>query len=217
MMDFAQFLQFLLHFDQHLGGLIARHEVMVYAMLFLVVFCEIGMLPLFFLPGDPLLFICGAFCATGALNIWILVPWLFAATVLGSALNYWAGRAIGHRVYALNYQWLDRTALQRTHAFYERYGRITFILSPFVAVVRTCAPFVGGVARMTFAKFMLSVIIGAAVWVLTLVPGGYFFGHIPLIRDHMGAIVLLGLALGLGALAIGGVLKACSTRPDSGR
>lgn len=211
-MDFTQFLNLLVHFDQHLGSMIAQHHVMIYAMLFMVVFCEIGVLPLFFLPGDPLLFICGAFCAMGALNIWILAPLLIAATVLGSALNYWAGRAVGQRAYALNYRWLDRTALQKTHAFYERYGRVTFVLSPFIAVVRTFAPFVGGVARMTFAKFLVSALTGAAVWVLTLVPGGYFFGNLPLIRDHMGALVLLGLALGLGSLAVGGLIRACRDR-----
>lgn len=211
-MDVTQFLNLLVHFDQHLGSMIVQHHVMIYAMLFMVVLCEIGVLPLFFLPGDPLLFICGAFCAMGALNIWILMPLLIAATVLGSALNYWTGRAVGQRAYSLNYKWLDQAALQKTHAFYERYGRVTFILSPFIAVVRTFAPFVGGAACMTFPKFLVSVSIGAAVWVLTLVPGGYFFGNIPLIRDHMGALVLLGLALGLGALAINGLLQVYRRR-----
>ena len=207
-MDFTQFLNLLVHFDQQLGGMIAHHHEVIYVMLFAVVFCEIGVLPLFFLPGDPLLFLCGAFCAMGVLNIWLLTPLLFAAAVLGSVLSYWTGRGIGQRAYTRNYRWLDRDALQRTHAFYERYGRVTFILSPFIAVVRTFAPFVGGVAGMTFEKFLVSVIAGAAVWVLTLVPGGYFFGNIPLIRDHMGAIVLLGLALGLGSLAMSGLVRA---------
>lgn len=211
-MDFAQFLPMLLHFDRHLGSLIAQHHVLVYAMLFLVVFGEIGVLPLFFLPGDPLLFLCGAFCATGALNIWILVPLLVAATVLGSMLNYWTGHTIGHKAYSLNYRWLDRAALQKTHAFYERHGHITFILSPFIAVVRTFAPFIGGVARMTFAKFLAAVVSGAAVWVLALVPGGYFFGNIPLIRDHMSTIVLLGLALGLGGLVASSLVRAWRAR-----
>jgi membrane-associated protein len=148
----------------------------------------------------------------GALNIWLLLPLLFAAAVLGSMLSYGTGRAMGQRAYARNYRWLDRDALQKTHAFYERYGRVTFILSPFIAVVRTFAPFVGGIAGMAFEKFLISVIAGAAVWVLILVPGGYFFGNIPLIRDHMGAIVLLGLTLGLGALAVSGLVRAYKAR-----
>jgi len=207
-MEVAQFLDLLVHFDQHLGSMLIQYHVLVYAMLFLVVFLETGVLPLFFLPGDPLLFICGAFCATGALNIWVLMPLLIAAAVLGSTLNYWTGRAVGKKAYDRNHPWLNRAALARSHAFYERYGHITFLFSPFVAVVRTFAPFVGGVAGMTFTKFLFWVVAGALAWVLILVPGGYFFGNLPWIRDHMGAIVLLGLGLGLGSLAVSGLLQA---------
>lgn len=202
-----ELLQGLLHINQLLGTLIAEHGNLVYAVLFLVVFCEIGLLPLFFLPGDPLLFFCGAFCAAGALSIWLLLPLLFAAAVLGSLLSYWLGRGLGEQAYLRNYRWLDRDALARAHAFYERYGRVTFLVSPFVAVVRTFAPFAGGVSGMTFGKFLPAVVAGAALWVGTLLIGGYFFGNIPLIRDHIGAIVLLGLALGLSSLALGPVLR----------
>jgi membrane-associated protein len=211
-MDFTLFLNMLAHFDQHLGSMIAQYHVAVYAMLFVVVFCEIGVLPLFFLPGDPLLFICGAFCATGALNIWVLMPLLIAAAVLGSTLNYGTGRVVGQKAYERNHPWLNREALARSHAFYERYGHVTFLFSPFVAVVRTFAPFVGGVAGMTFTKFLFWVFAGALAWVLILVPSGYFFGNIPWIRDHMGAIVLLGLGLGLGSLAVSGLLQARERR-----
>lgn len=205
MMDF---LHLLLHFDQHLGGMIVAHQGLVYGMLFLLVLCEIGVLPLFFLPGDPLLFVCGAFCATGALNIWLLMPVLLLATVLGSLLGYACGQAVGERAYAHDYRWLNRAALQRTQTFYQRYGRITLLLSPFIAVVRTFAPFVAGVGRMTFPHFLASTVAGAALWVLTLVPAGYFFGHLPLVHDHLGALVLLGLAIGLGFLALAAVLRA---------
>lgn len=213
-MDFSHFLQLLLHFDRHLGGMIAQYQVLIYAMLFLVVLVEIGVLPLFFLPGDPLLFVCGAFCAMGRLNIWLLLPLLVVAAVLGSLLGYGAGRAVGGEACALDSRWLDRAALQKTHAFYERYGRLTLILSPFIAVVRTFAPFVAGVARMTFARFLGAVLAGAALWVLTLVPAGYFFGNIPLLRDHMGAIVLLGLAIGLGCVACGALWRAYKRTVD---
>lgn len=215
-MDVSQVLQLLLHFDQHLGSLIAQHQFAIYAMLFFVVFLEIGVLPLFFFPGDPLLFICGAFCATHALNLWLILPLLFAATIFGSLLNYAIGHRVGDKVYAMNARWLDRDALQKTHDFYERYGRITFLLSPFIAVVRTFAPFVAGVARMTFGSYLAAVTLGAAVWVMTLVPGGYFFGNIPLIRDHMGTIVLAGLALGLGGLAVSGMMRAARNARAAG-
>jgi len=175
-----------------------QYGSLVYALLFAIVFCETAFLVLFFLPGDPLLFISGALCATGAMNIWILMVLLFTAAVAGSIVNYWLGNAIGQRVFVRDYKWLNREALEKTHAFYEKHGGITFLLSPFIAVVRTFAPFVAGVSAMTFRKFQLFVVAGAALWVITLVSSGYFFGNIPVIRDHLNSIVLLGVGLGLG-------------------
>jgi len=175
-----------------------QYGSLVYALLFAIVFCETAFLVLFFLPGDPLLFISGALCATGAMNIWILMVLLFTAAVAGSIVNYWLGNAIGQRVFVRDYKWLNREALEKTHAFYEKHGGITFLLSPFIAVVRTFAPFVAGVSAMTFRKFRLFVVAGAALWVITLVSSGYFFGNIPVIRDHLNSIVLLGVGLGLG-------------------
>ena len=119
---------------------------------------------------------------------------------------------MGKNVYSHNYRWLDREALRRSHEFYEKHGSVTFLMSPFIAVVRTFAPFVGGVASMTLPKFMAAMISGAAVWVLSLVVGGYYFGNIPVIRDHVGAIVLIGLGLGLGALAVSALVKAYKGR-----
>ncbi|MDR3426521.1 VTT domain-containing protein [Silvimonas sp.] len=211
-MDWTQLLQLSLHFDQHLGGLIAQYGTTVYVMLFAIVFCEIAFLPLFFLPGDPLLFICGAFCARGAIDIWVLIPLLFVATVAGSVVNYWIARGIGQRVLAREHRWLDRNALQKTHAFYEQRGGMTFLLSPFIAVIRTLAPFVGGLSAMTFARFLWFVTLGAALWVGVLVVGGYFFGNVPLIRDHMSSIVLLGVALGVGALVVSSVWRLIKGR-----
>jgi membrane-associated protein len=200
-------LQLLLHLNQFLGALIAQHGELAYVVLFAIVFSEIGLLPLFFLPGDPLLFFCGAFCATGALSLGLLLPLLFAAAVLGTLLSYGLGRALGERAHARNYRWLDREALDRAHAFYERYGRVTFLMSPFIAVVRTFAPFAAGVSGMTFSRFLPAVVAGAALWVGILVMGGYYFGNIPFVRDHVGGIVLLGLALGLLSLVLGSLLR----------
>jgi len=191
-------LQTILHLDQYLHIVIMQYGSLVYALLFAIVFCETALLVLFFLPGDPLLFISGALCATGAMNIWILMVLLFTAAVAGSIVNYWLGNAIGQRVFVRDYKWLNREALEKTHAFYEKHGGITFLLSPFIAVVRTFAPFVAGVSAMTFRKFQLFVVAGAALWVITLVSSGYFFGNIPVIRDHLNSIVLLGVGLGLG-------------------
>jgi len=139
-MDWLHLLQTALHFDQHVGSAAAQYGAAIYAMLFAIIFCEIAFIPLFFLPGDPLLFICGAFCATGAISIWIVMPVLFVATVAGSVVSYRVGRAIGSTVFTRDYRWLDKAALQRTHAFYEEHGGLTFLLSPYIAVVRTFAP-----------------------------------------------------------------------------
>ncbi|MEO8304389.1 MAG: VTT domain-containing protein [Betaproteobacteria bacterium] len=211
-MDAMALLQFSLHFDQHLGNAIAQHGTAIYVILFAIICIEIGVVPMFFLPGDPLLFLCGAYCATGAISVVIVVPVLFAATVVGSLLSYGSGIAVGTRVYSHDYRWLDKAALARTHAFYENHGRLTFLLSPFIAVVRTFAPFVAGVARMTFARFVSAAMAGAAIWVATLVGGGYYFGNVPVIHDHMSAIVLFGMALGVGSLVVGSAWRHFKAR-----
>ncbi|MEO8136985.1 MAG: VTT domain-containing protein [Betaproteobacteria bacterium] len=186
-------------------------------ILFAIICVEIGVVPMFFLPGDPLLFLCGAYCATGAINVLIVAPVLFAATVVGSLLSYGSGFAVGNGVFTRDYGWLDKAALLKTHAFYENHGRLTFLLSPFIAVVRTFAPFVAGVAQMTFAHFVSAVMAGAAIWVVTLVGGGYYFGNVPVIHDHMTAIVLFGVIVGVGSLAAGSVWRYFKARRSRGR
>ncbi|MEO5701123.1 MAG: VTT domain-containing protein [Casimicrobiaceae bacterium] len=197
-----EFLELALHFDRHLGSVIAEHGTLVYLLLFAIVFVEIAFLPLFFLPGDPLIFICGAFCAKGGLDIRITLPVLFAATVAGSLVNFGIGLRIGENVDRHQYRWLNRDALDRTRAFFETWGRWTFLVSPFLAVIRTFAPFVAGVARMSPGRFVTSVTAGAALWVLVLVPAGYWFGNIPIVHDHLAAIVLAGIGLGTGSLLV---------------
>jgi len=206
-MDFMQLLDMILHVDKYLGTFITDYGTMVYAVLFAIVFCETGLVVLPFLPGDTLLFIGGAFCATGAINPWLLMTLLLTAAVAGNTINYWIGSAIGHKVFTHDYKWLDKAALQKTHAFYENHGGKTIILARFVPVVRTFAPFVAGVSEMTFAKFQLFNIIGALAWVVGLVAGGYFFGNIPIIRDHLNAIVLLGVGAAAIPVALGGLWK----------
>lgn len=206
-MDLMQLLHTALHFHQNLGSLVAAHGTLVYAMLFAIVFVEIGVLPLFFLPGDPLLFLCGAFCVGGGMSIWVLMPVLILATIGGSVLSYATGRALGQRVFTYDFTWLDKAALARTHRFYENYGGVTFLLSPYLAVVRTFAPFVAGVSAMGFPRFVGFVVMGAVFWVVSMVVGGYFFGNVPLVRDNMSAIVLLGVGLGTGSLLLSGLWR----------
>lgn len=206
-MDFMQFFDMMLHVDKYLGTVIAQYGTLVYVVLFAIVFCETGLVILPFLPGDTLLFIAGAFCASGAMNAWVLVVLLILAAVIGNTVNYWIGSAIGHKVFTQDYKWLDKTALQKTHAFYENHGGKTIILARFIPIVRTFAPFVAGVSEMTFGKFQVFNIAGAALWVVSLVAGGYFFGNIPIIRDHLNTIVLIGVGAAVIPLALGGLWK----------
>jgi len=206
-MDFLQFFDMILHVDKYLGTFIAEYGTMVYVVLFAIVFCETGLVVLPFLPGDSLLFIAGAFCATGAMNEWVLMSLLIIAAVTGNTVNYWIGRAIGQKVFTHDYRWLDKDALRKTHAFYENHGGKTIILARFVPVVRTFAPFVAGVSAMTFAKFQFFNIVGALIWVIGLVVAGYFFGNIPFIRNHLNTIVLVGVGAAVIPVAVGGMWK----------
>jgi membrane-associated protein len=206
-MDFMQFFDMIVHVDKYLGQFIAQYGTLVYAVLFAIVFCETGLVVVPFLPGDSLLFIAGAFCASGAMNAWVLILLLVVAAVSGNTLNYWIGSAIGHKVFTHDYKWLDKNALRKTHAFYEDHGGKTIILARFIPIVRTFAPFVAGVSEMTFMKFQIFNIVGALAWVAGLVAAGYFFGNIPVIRDHLNTIVLLGVGAAVIPLALGGLWK----------
>lgn len=206
-MDFLQFLDMMLHVDKYLGTFIAQYGTLVYVVLFAIVFCETGLVILPFLPGDSLLFIAGAFCATGAMNEWVLMSLLIIAAVTGNTVNYWIGSAIGHKVFTHDYRWIDKDALRKTHAFYENHGGKTIILARFVPIVRTFAPFVAGVSEMTFAKFQFFNFVGAILWVVGLVAAGYFFGNIPMIRNHLNTIVIIGVGAAVVPLALGGLWK----------
>jgi membrane-associated protein len=206
-MDLMQVFDMLLHVDQTLGMLLAQYGTYVYAVLFAIVFCETGLVVLFFFPGDTLLFIAGAACATGQMSYPLLLVLLITAAVSGNTLNYWIGEAIGQRVFTHDYRWINKDALRRTHDFFEKHGGKTIILARFVPVVRTFAPFVAGVSDMTHARFQLYNFTGAALWVASLVTGGYFFGNIPVVRDHLTAIVLVGVGAAVVPLALGGLYK----------
>ncbi|MDP3844294.1 MAG: VTT domain-containing protein [Oxalobacteraceae bacterium] len=206
-MEFMQFFDMILHVDKTLGHLLENYGTMVYAVLFLIVFAETGLVVFPFLPGDTLLFIGGAFCATGAMDAWLLVSLLLVAAIGGNTLNYWFGSLIGNKVFTHDYKWLDKKALHKTHVFFEKHGGKTIILCRFVPIVRTFAPFVAGVSKMTFSKFQLFNVTGALLWVVGLVAAGYFFGNIPIIRDHLNTIVLIGVAAAVVPLMLGGAWK----------
>jgi len=206
-MDLMHLFDMLLHVDKSLGTLLAQNGTYVYLVLFAIVFCETGLVVLFFFPGDTLLFIAGAFCATGEMSYPLLASLLVTAAVTGNTVNYFIGEAVGHRMFTHNYRWINRDALTRTHAFFEKHGGKTIILARFVPVVRTFAPFVAGVSDMTHTRFQLYNVAGALLWVLSLVTAGYFFGHVPIIKDHLTEIVLVGVSAAIVPLAIGGLYK----------
>jgi membrane-associated protein len=206
-MDLMQIFDMLLHVDKTLGTLLAQYGVYVYAVLFFIIFAETGLVVLFFFPGDTLLFIAGAFCATGEMNYLFLMILLITAAITGNTLNYWIGARIGQRVYTHDYRWLNKDALTRTHAFFEKHGGKTIILARFVPVVRTFAPFVAGVSGMSHSRFQMFNVTGALLWVISLVTAGYFFGNIPIIRDNLTTIVMIGVAAAVVPVVLGGLYK----------
>ena len=206
-MDFMQFFDMILHVDKTLEVIIQQYGTLVYAVLFAIIFCETGLVVLFFFPGDTLLFIAGALCAVGEMNLLLLNVLLITAAVTGNTLNYWIGEAIGQKVFTHDYRWLNKEALRRTHEFFEKHGGKTIVLARFVPVVRTFAPFVAGVSDMTHTRFQLYNITGAVLWVLLLTTAGYFFGNIPLVRDHLTEIVMVGVGVAVVPMVLGGAWK----------
>jgi membrane-associated protein len=201
-MAITDFLSMLLHVDKMLDQMLPVYGSLVYAILFAIVFAETGLVIFPFLPGDSLLFIGGAFCATGAMNSVLLSSLLIAAAVSGNTVNYMIGRAIGNKAFTHNYRWLDRAALQKTHTFFEMHGGKTIVLARWLPVVRTFAPFVAGVSQMGWVQFQLFNVSGAVLWVVGLITLGYYFGGIPIIRDHLNTIVLIGFAAAAGPVAL---------------
>lgn len=198
----SQFVDFFLHLDKHLGVLIQNYGVWTYAILFLIVFCETGLVVTPILPGDSLLFAAGAFAAVGALDPWLLCGLLTAAAILGDAVNYMIGAKIGPRVfYKENVRFLNKEYLKRTHDFYEKHGGKTIIIARFMPIIRTFAPFVAGVGKMTYARFAMYNITGAILWVLSFVLGGYYFGNIPVVKRNFTlvifAIILISILPGI--------------------
>jgi membrane-associated protein len=169
----------------------------VYAILFLIVFCETGLVVTPFLPGDSLLFAAGAIAAGGNLNIFLLMLLLFIAAILGDTVNYWIGDKAGQKLVRRYPRLIKQEYLTRTHEFFERYGGKTIIIARFVPIVRTFAPFVAGVGEMSYWKFMSYNVIGAFLWVVLLVPAGYFFANVPFVKNNFSLVILAIIVLSI--------------------
>jgi membrane-associated protein len=183
-------IDLFLNLDQHLAELISQYGLLTYLILFVIIFAETGLVFTPFLPGDSLLFAAGALSAITELNVHLLVLILSSAAVLGDTANYWIGHFIGEKLFQKYPRILKKEYLDKTHNFYEKYGGKTIVIARFVPIVRTFAPFVAGVGKMTYSKFLFYNITGGMFWVLLFVYGGYFFGNIPLIKDNFSIVIL---------------------------
>lgn len=197
-MEFLHFLvDFILHIDVHLAELVAQYGIWIYAILFLILFCETGLVVTPFLPGDSLLFVAGALAALPGndLNVHVMVALLVVAAVLGDAVNYTIGRLFGERLFSNpNSKIFRRSHLDKTHAFYARHGGKTIILARFVPIVRTFAPFVAGMGHMSYRHFALFNITGALLWVLLFSYAGYLFGDLPVVQENL-KLLIVGIIL----------------------
>jgi membrane-associated protein len=192
------------HLDKHLAALLARHGVWVYAILFLIVFAETGFVVTPFLPGDSLLFVAGALAATGGMDMWLLNANLIAAAVLGNSVNYSVGRYLGEKVYRWQgTRFFNTAALEKTHAFYERHGGKTIVITRFLPILRTFAPFVAGIGKMSYARFQAFNISGGVLWVVSLTLTGYWFGNLPVIKNNLTAVILVIAAVSVMPAVIG--------------
>jgi membrane-associated protein len=191
-MDAVKFLiDFVLHIDQHLQVLCANYGLWVYAILFVIVFCETGLVVTPILPGDSLLFAVGSMAAIGALDVTWVILILIAAAILGDTVNYSVGHYVGPRVFHEEQsRFLNKEYLLRTHAFYEKHGGKTIIIARFLPIIRTFAPFVAGIGSMTYPRFLFFNVFGGVLWVLLFVLAGYWFGNIPIVRKNFSMVII---------------------------
>ncbi len=193
-MDIIQFLiDFVLHIDVHLAELVAEYGLWIYAILFLIIFCETGLVVTPFLPGDSLLFVAGTLAAIGSnhINVHLMVLLLIAAAILGDAVNYMIGKFFGEKLFSNpNSKIFKQSYLEKTHAFYEKHGGKTIILARFVPIVRTFAPFVAGMGHMSYKHFASFNVIGGIAWVSLFMYAGYFFGELEFVKKNLSVLII---------------------------
>lgn len=193
-----QIADMVLHLDRHLDSLVAQFGPWLYVILFLVIFCETGLVVTPVLPGDSLLFAVGALAARPeGLKLWVILTLLAVAAILGDSVNYWIGYFLGNKLQKKYPRLIKPEHLRRTHEFYERYGGKTIIIARFVPIIRTFAPFVAGIGRMTYSRFTLFNVSGGLLWVGLLVPAGYYFGNLPMVRRNFSLVVLIIIFLSI--------------------
>ncbi len=207
-------IELVMHLDRHLVDLTAAYGGWIYGLLFVIIFCETGLVVTPFLPGDSLLFAAGAVAALGSINIWVLGLLLILAAVAGDTVNYHAGYYLGPKVLrGESSRWLNRRHLDRTHRFFERYGARTIILARFVPIVRTFAPFVAGVGAMQYRRFLLYNVAGGVIWVIAFLGAGYWFGNRPVVKENFSLVILGIIVVSLLPMAVE-VLRSLRSADD---
>ncbi len=210
----ALLIDFIVHVDKHLATFVAAHGAWIYGLLFLIIFVETGVVVMPFLPGDSLLFIVGAMCGAGLLDLGLSIGLMSVAAVAGNQSNYTIGRYFGPKVFQWeNSRFFNRKAFDQAHAFYERHGGITIVIARFMPFVRTFAPFVAGVAQMTRSKFTLYDVGGGLLWVVGITMAGYLFGNVPWVQANLEKIIWAMIIIP-GLIAIGGGLRSRLQRPN---
>jgi membrane-associated protein len=207
------FIDWVLHLDTHLDILIQACGPWTYLLLFIVIFCETGLVVTPFLPGDSLLFAVGAFAARGSLDLTVITLALAVAAIVGDTANYWIGFIVGPKVFQRDdVRFLNKKHLDRTHEFYERHGGKTIILARFIPIIRTFAPFVAGIGSMTYARFISYNVFGGILWVLLFVGGGYFFGNLPVVKEHFSLVIMAIIIISI----LPGVIEYVRQRRQTG-
>ncbi len=203
-MEFISFLiDVALHLDKHLALLVQQYGAWVYAILFAIIFSETGFVVTPFLPGDSLLFVAGALAALGGMDLGVLIAVLIAAAVLGNSLNYQIGRFLGPRVFQWeNSRFFNHAALEKTHAFYERHGGKALVISRFLPLFRTFAPFVAGIGAMSYPRFMVFNLAGALAWVVSLTLAGFIFGNLPWVQQNLSLMIVAIIVVSLLPLLV---------------
>jgi len=200
----AQFFDLILHLDKYLAILVQQYGGWIYGVLFAIIFCETGLVIAPFLPGDSLLFVAGALAASGGMDITVLCAVLFAAAVAGDNTNYWIGHFIGPRAFRWEQsRFFNKAVLLKTHAFYETHGGKTLIIARFLPLLRTFAPFVAGVGRMTYPRFFAVDLLGGALWIGSLTLAGYYFGNLPVIKNNLSLMIVVIIIVSLLPAFIG--------------
>ena len=206
-------IDLVIHFDKYLPGIIEAYGFWTYLILFAIIFCETGLVVMPYLPGDSLLFVAGALAGTGYLNVELLIITLILAAVIGDTANYWIGHSVGMKVLENKYSVVRRDHLEKTEEFFKRYGGLTIVIARFVPFIRTFAPFLAGVGKMSYRWFLTYNVIGGVLWICAFISAGYFFGSIPIVQENFNYIIyaIIGLSLLAVASIVIGVFRTVRT------